>query len=422
MQVVLNANKASPVQTALTEGGTVSLSYAVPLSYPNISKASVKLVPQITFPPGNPHTQSQTFIIPRTQYNYAGMLEFRYTKNFIDVESDNFNIMNVIRSIQFQSNSQPILTIDGDAYKAMVMNSPPSLQDFIYRSSKALNVQTLAPETGASVAPDNVYVSYLPLFASWYQDIEKALNTQLLAQISVEVSYKGATECGIVAAEPLTNFTSKLTCYKYQPDEKTDAIMVARDFSNPDGMLMECFNTITERNALSAGASTLAVPTVVTMTSEVRNPVYKTHVYVAKTNVGTTAPLYGCAYVPIRSISVDVGGSQYLVDYTKFDVNYEQALKGMANHNITPAAVGADSPIVYNKDQCFTIDWSLGGHRDSNTGLASFANLNKPVFKVTLGPVVVDDTNSYSLYLVHEYWNIVKVDGSSRTMSITQSW
>ena len=81
--------------------------------------------------------------------------------------------------------------------------------------------------------------------------------------------------------------------------------------------------------------------------------------------------------------------------------------------------INADA-ITLNASQIITIDWSLLGDRNNNSGLASFANLNRPTFTVTYAnPVTTGDAiGSYTLFLVHEYTNILEVDPASRILAV----
>ncbi|KAH9244352.1 hypothetical protein BASA81_018248 [Batrachochytrium salamandrivorans] len=319
MQVVLNANKASLVQNTLIKDGVQDLSYSTGLSYPIISKSNNLVNPSIGFT-GAPDNNSHTFNIPRSNYNYLGRIKFGFTKKFeIDVtpavagelevpsgggtvvlpepaeysksEAKAFSIFNIIRNVQFKSNGQPILNMDGEAFKAMVMNSPASFQENASYYSQALTAEDEEPVVVED--PDDIHtcVSYLPLFASWYQSIDKALNTSELDQIEIQVTYKTYVESGLSSA--LSNFTARFECFKYAPDPETNKKMIMKDFSKP--IIMECFNTFTERRPAALSDSSA---TVFPFTSDVNYPCYKTPIFVAKVTLqmmSTVAPIFQSA-------------------------------------------------------------------------------------------------------------------------------
>ncbi|KAH9259028.1 hypothetical protein BASA81_002648 [Batrachochytrium salamandrivorans] len=418
MQVVLNANKASYVQNALVKGGTQELYYYVPPSDPNISKANHELQPFIGFS-GAPDNNTHTFNITRAGYHYLGRVKYTGTKTFALNESQTFSIFNMIRNVQWVSNGQPILNMDGEAFKAMVMNNTAPFQEHAHRYCRALNPLTERPI--ATAQADNVqFVTYLPLFGSWYTTIEKALNTTELEQIQVSITYKTFSESGMSVSP--TIFNAKFENYTYMPDTETYNKMVAKDYASP--IIMQCFNTFTERRPIgvvfNAGATTR-----IEVISEVVVPAYKTHIFVAKTNTQATDPVFGCPLVPISAVSVAMGGDYYVSNYSKSMMNYEQAVRGNSCHTVGPTVTTtlteSISTVGFNENQCITIDWSLGCSRDEATGLASMANLNKPVYSIDVGPYTApagENVGSYWVFLVHEYWNILQVQPGTKTLAI----
>ncbi|KAH9259643.1 hypothetical protein BASA81_002065 [Batrachochytrium salamandrivorans] len=422
MQVVLNANKASLVQNTLIKDGVQDLSYSTGTSFPIVSKSNSAVPPTTSFT-GAPDNNSHSFNIPKSNFNYLGRLKFSADATFIEDESYTFSALNLIRNVQFKSNGQPILSMDGEAFKALIMNSPAPFQINAFRYAQALEPTDEEPIPGD--AGTHKIVTYVPLLASWYQSIEKALNTSKLGQIDIQVTYKTYSESGLTA--PLANFIAKFECYKYAPDPETYNKMVLKDFSKP--IIMECFNTHTERFQVTLSATQA---TEFQFASGVLYNVYKSHLFVAKvgTNGGTDGgdPVVspGCPQLQINSISLEVGGDTYLNNYTRSMVNYEQAVRGFSSLVIEPSideAGGDDgnvrgSKVSFNENQAYVVEWSLGCHRDYNTGLASMANLNKPAYTIKLPKVNAGEENTYWVYLVHEYWNILEVQAGTTDLVV----
>lgn len=425
MQVVLNADKESYVQNTVIKGGVEDLSYYTPPSFPVISKANNEMNPTGTFS-GAPDNQTHTFELLPAGIHYLARCKFNGIKDFAVGESVTFNILNMIRNVQFFSNSQPILSMSGEAFKVMTMNNTAPFQEHAYRYGMALNPVTEEPITttpGANIP----FVTFLPLHGSWYTAIEKALNTTKIQRLQISITYKGYTESGMSA--PCTEFKAKLENFTYSPDQETLNKMVTKDFSS--SIIMQCFDTKTERMQLPAGFAFNAGATTTRFefASETSVPAYKTHIFIAKTNTLGAAPIYGCPYLPISAISIDFGGVPYVTNYTKSMMNYEQAVRGNSCHIIGPVITTASSQktssVGFNENQCITADWSLLCTRDENTGLVAMRNLGKPNYVIDIAPfnptATGEQASSYTVFVVHEYWSILNTDPASKTISVAAS-
>lgn len=403
-QEVLNSNANSVVEKTLTAGAVKSLAYITNESYPNISKTDTLVSPYLSFT-ASPDGQSHTFNIPRSGFNYGGMLRFDSTwlADLPVTSVAGFDITNLILNIQFVSAGQPILTITGEGYRAMLRNlDNAALQTFARKYTRLIDPDTNEPRNPSAVVTAGLTsFSYLPVLASWYGSIEKALNVGELTQIQLVISYKGGSLPMGLAATP-SSLKCNFQCLRYMPDADTYKRMLQRDFSAP--LIMEGFNTLTERLPLIAG-NTLGVE----FKSSANQAIYKTHVFVQATGV------IGSPYHPITRLSVSVGGQPYLNRYTPQMINFGQAFKGMFSDSvIIEDDPTAPNQLARNKDHVLTIDWSLECHRDSNTGLASFAGLNRPDFSVEWATLTTP--SQYSLYLVHEYWNVLEIDSTKTLM------
>lgn len=404
MQTILNSNKTSLVNSFLTSNGekTQSLAYSTDESFPNLSDRMTVVSPYISFS-GAPDNASDTFNIPRSNLWYGARLQFKAVNTLATGDQTAYVGLNIIKQIEFICNGSPFFTASGEALKALIMNSKPQFQEFAYRYALPCNQVTEDP---SSIA-DTTWVSYVPILASWFGKFpEKALDCSMLEQIQVVVTYKSRSESGLTNG--ITSLVTKLHTYKYLPDSETYNKMLVANMKS--GLLQECFNTSTERQQIG---TSLATPQV--FISNVFYPVYKTHIFIAKSGTSGTAPAsIGCRYVNIDSISVDIGGESYMSNFSKSMINYKQAIAENGNSLVT-----TNTALTRNPNQIVTIDWSLLCGRDSNSGLASFANLNRPTFTVTSsGALVGDAFTDYWLYVVHEYWNILEIDPASKVIAV----
>ncbi|KAH9253738.1 hypothetical protein BASA81_008356 [Batrachochytrium salamandrivorans] len=378
---------------------------------------------------GAPDGNTHTFKIPPAGIHYLGMVRYEGTKSFALNEAPTFSVYNTIRNVQFFSNGQPILTMTGEAFKITLMNNKAPLQEFCYRYSRALAPVTEEPLDGTAVANAN-FVTYLPLFASWYQEIEKALNTTKSENIEISITYKSGAESGF-GINSLSKFSPKFENFTYMPDAETYNKMITKDYSS--SILMNLGNSYTEQTQLISVDP--ANVTRLEFQSKATVAAFKSHIFIAKNNstANTGFYKYGCPHIPIAAVSVGFSGDYY----TKAMLNFEQAVRGNSSHIVAPivteAAAGAGgnlirtSAIGFNENQCYTIDWSLLCDRDDNTGMVALGKLGNPIFSIDIAPYVLtpaggaaaaEQASSYNLYVVHEFWNIGKTDPGTGTISI----
>jgi hypothetical protein len=406
-QVVLNSNSASLVQNQLTKNGAKvqSLAYSTNDSFPNLSQKASVVSPYVSFT-GAPDSNSDTFNVPQSNLWFLGRLQFTATHALTADEINDYVGLNIIRNIDFVCNGQPFLSMTGEAFKAVVMSSEAQFQEFSYRYALPLDPASEDVVAGGVSS----WISYVPLFGSWFTDAAKALNCSELAQLQVVITYKTRAESGLSAQ--ISNLVAKLHTYKYLPaSEAYNKIVV----SNMQNSLMECFNTITERQQLITGTS---IASAISFTSNIFYPVYKTHIFIAKNNTtGTDQALsLGCPYINIDTLSVDVGGENYFTNFKRSMINYPQAVGNMGNA-ISTSSTG----VQRNSKQIMTINWGLLTDRKSNSGLASMANLNRPLYTITPNATAIpagQDISDYWVFLVHEYWNILEVDPASKVLSV----
>jgi len=404
MQVVINSNKASRVQNTLTQKGVEDLSYDTNPSFPNLSKRMTEVSPYIGFG-GAPDNASHTINIPKSNLWYLGRLKFTYITTLAAGDITALVGQNIIRNLQFVCNGQPFAEFSGEAIKMLIQDSPKDFQDHCnYYSYPLTSTEALATVTEAS----GTYISYLPLFGSWFENIQKALDCSYVEQIQLVITYKTYTEAGLSAQ--MSSLNTVVQTYKYLPDPETYNKILAENRLNNT---LECYNTFTERQVLTGSVSSPQI-----FTSSIFYPCYKTHLFIAKTNTNGTAPILGCPQLRISSVSVDIGGENLYTSMLKSAINYEQAVRKMSSFSLSNAGVPS-----FNLKQAVTIDWSLLCDRKSNSGLASMANLSRPQFTVNIADTLGTGAaiGDYTLFLVHEYWNILVIDPETRIISVEAS-
>lgn len=430
-QLILNSNKASLVQNEITRDGSVVLSKANPLSYPNISKKVTAIKPYIPAPTSLANGGTATFNVPRAHMWYGARLKLIYTTDLTAAsEYKKHYGLNAIRQIDLMCNGQSFMTLSGEAIKTLVADSNPAFQAHTYRYALACDATTELPATATGAV---AYVSYVPLFGTWFQRPENAIDCSNTEQVQVVVAFKTTSETGLAVA--MTNFDCELITYKYQIENDEYQKVLAENSKNT---LMECYNTFTERMNCTGN-----LLTVQTFTSSAYFPIFKTYIFCAKNAVSVTDPVnigLGCPYFPIRSVKVSVGGEDYIASgISRSTMDYERAIRdiggfyGDSSGNIVAGSLVGNNTLTDNNNTEFigmyVIDWSLKAGRDGNTGLCSFANLPRPQFEVVIGGAQLRATNAptltpigeYSLYFVHLYWNVIQHDPATKVLSVQAS-
>ncbi len=415
MDQIILANQQSEVEKKELSNGSKDLKYATAEPYPIFGKSYRVVNPAPSFPAGDPGSKSMTFNIPTGFYNHFARFKFMYTITTADgTEGLTPLAMNLVDYIRFFSNGSQFFEITGAAYRGLVMDLPEYKREYILRYARPMKLAEVPIAAAATTAGA---FSYLPLLTSWYTgSFEKSINTSIAQNLSVEIRFRTREEAGLSAALDL--FTASLDLRYWKPEDKIYKELLDKNYTNP--LTMECWNTLTEVVPLSAGFTTGTS----TWQSQCPYNVFKTIVYIAKKNM-TVNTVYGCPMQPITSISLTVGGTPYILNYSKSMMDLEGVFNGQRSSGSVPsvAAVANSGNIVTYSGAAaepIVINWSALGSENSNTGLAFFKELQKPVFDVnwTFTTLGGEASSAYSIYFCHYFWVIDTIAQGSITTSV----
>lgn len=412
MDQIILANQQSELEKAELKNGSKDLQYSAAMPYPIFGKANKIYAPRISFPSGDPSGNQMTFDVATAFYNHLSRFRFNYklvctgAVEEVDAYARLPIAMLLLDYIRFMDNGVQLMELKGSAYRGLVMNLPQHKRDYILRYARPLDASDNVPTL---IVGNNEVHSFLPLLSSWFTgSFEKAINTSIVQTMQIEIKFKTLAEAGLKTGA-ITAFTGSIDMRYWKPEDKIYRELLDKNYVNP--LAMETWDSIVEEVPCDAGAGGGSLVTQ-RWPSKVPYFTFKTIAYVAKKNMEVTT-VVGCPFQAIESVSLTMGGTQYLDNYTRSMCEFEGLMNGMRSCGIASSIVASTETTITGQmylanstHEIFPIDYSAICSENSNTGGAFFSKLNNPEFTVRWRFNQFDGENSsaYSLYLVHYHW------------------
>lgn len=402
MQSLISANQKSITETKMVESsnGYVPF-YANEPSFPELGIQFQKISPYITATV--PHNNSITFKLPAgAGFLYDASMGFQCTYTIAADDAVNAPIgINMIRSIEWLSNGQPIVYKTGSAIWAQTVK----WTDIPYQQHVLRYAKMLVPATEAVAAATNTsFLTYCPLSESFLTQVEKSLLLSKIADLQLRVTFNSIAECGLRTGGGITAITPTLYVQTYQPKLSVMQEMLTNDWSKR--LVMQSVNTYTEVSPLVTGTAATVTSTRYTLT--VPFLVFKSHFFIR----GITAVAdVGLAHVKLNNISMNLNGTTFLDAMPLSRMNTCAAKNSTCVVNVGTPATAAQ--LQYG-DEILTIDWGVLCGRGQNSGTAFFQELQGTNVTVTY-PDVGDQVAAanYRLYVVHETYQTLAYEPSS---------
>jgi len=387
MQSLISANQKSVTEAKMVEAGTYVPFYGNEATYPKLGVQFQKISPYITA--AVPHNNSITFKLPAgAGFLYEASLGFLCTYTIAGDDAIARPIgMNMIRSLEWLSNGQPISYTTGNALWAKMKTvNNASFQKFSFRYAAMLVPVT---EEHAAAA-DTTFQTYCPLPESFLMEIEKALLLNKINDLQLRVTFNSVAECGLRTGGGITAFTPTLFVQTYMPELSVYQQMVESDWSKR--LVMQATNTYTE-------VGTLATVTSANYTITCPFLVYKTHIYIRSVIAVANE---GLDKGNITSLTMNLNGVTFLDAMPTSRLISHASKCGVNNDEVTAA-----DALEFAEDH-ITIDWGILCKRSQNSGTAFFQELKGTNLAATF--TAVGATANYRLYVVHEYFNNIAYD------------
>lgn len=390
MQNVISSNQKSIVQSKFEELGSVIPFAANEASFPALGIQYNKISPYINVT-GAVANNSITFKLPAgSGFMYEASVGFNCTYT-IDA-TDNLDApigINMVRSIEWLSNGQPIVYKTGHAIWAQIKTwKEITFQKFALKYAKMLKPATEA----IAVSGDTSFLTYLPLCDSFLTQVEKALLLNKIADLQLRITFNTTAESGLRTAGGITACTSTLYVQTYLPKLSVYQEMVTNDWSKR--LLMESINSYTE-------VATLATATTTTYTLTCPFLVFKSH-FVVRNVVAVSGK--GIDDFRITSFTLNLGGTRFCDALPTSRMNSCASKYGTANSNVAAA-----DAITYGND-ILTIDWGVLAGRGANTGTAFLQELQGSNIDITFSTVTT--AANARLFVIHETFNTLAFDPS----------
>lgn len=393
MQSLISSSQKSVTLSKFREASSYVPLYANEPSFPNLGVQFQRVYPNGGFP-AVPHNNSVTFKLPPGAGFMSNMsLQTSCTYTIAADDSIDSPIgINMIRTIEFLANGQPIVSKTGPALWAQVKKwGSSSFQKFSLKHASMLN----ASEVYASAA-DTSFITYTPFVDTFLNSAEKFLLLNKIGDLQVRFTFNSVAECGLRTGAGITAATYALFVDTYMPELSVYESMVSADWTNK--LLMQNLNTYTEVYTLSStttGTGFFYVPF----------PVCKTHIFVR--GITATANI-GLDQSRITSITMNVGGTDMISNFPTSRLNERAARHGICSDGVEFVADESNDEIFDN--EITTIDWGVLCGREQNSGIYFGQELKGTYFNITF-PAVGTAAN-FRIYACHEYFqNIAYSDG-----------
>lgn len=384
MQSVISSNQKSITETKMEESsnGFVPF-YANEPTFPALGIQYQSINPYINIT-GAPANNSVTFKLPAgAGFLYEASVGFVCTYTIDATDNVNAPIgINMIRSIEWLSNGQPIVYKTGHAIWAQVLTwKEPQFQQFMLKYSKMLKPAT----EKIAAAADTSFLTYLPLMDSFLTQVEKALLLNKINDLQLRITFNSTAESGLITAGGITAVTNTLYVQTYMPKLSVYQEMVTQDWSKK--LVMQSVNTYTEVAPLSAVTSTSYTLTCPFLA-------FKSH-FAVKSVVAVAS--VGVQQYDINSFTMNLNGVTFTNAMPTSRMNSCASKYGTSNTSVA----GADAVTFAN--DILTVDWGVLCGRSQNSGTAFLQELQGSNISITFDTVTT--AANARLFVVHEVFN-----------------
>jgi hypothetical protein len=393
---ILSSNESSVILNSLNERKTKDLSYSVGESYPILAKQYRELQPNNT----SAVISGGEIVFNINKQNLLRDMQikttFTTTTTSIGVTT---NIgLNMYEWIQLRTNNKVILTMSDAYIWARTQQCGEAKQNAIFRRSLPLAATTELPALSLTA------VTYTPVFSSFFENVASSFDLYFYEQLSLACKVNTSTRGGFVGDIATNSVNATLWVWTYRLDAKADAMLKAKNQSISKPLTMLCYNTYTESQVCTSTTQN-------TMRLNVNYPVFNTYIMIRS----GTAALAGIQF-KIDSFELSLGGTKLLENVPYLVANWESCSAGASSLQTT-----STTATTYDDSKCIAINWGMEPwNRVSNSGAVSFAQINYPTITVNTQNTMTPAA-SYTIYVVHEYWQVLQLDATNGSVNIAIS-
>lgn len=422
MDVIISANLESQTLTSLQRAQVTSFEYDLPKNYPNLSKQKVQVNPAgaltVTGSPGI-DGQVQTFTLPQ----YGLMTDILFQASLTTTGNNNINVVgsaartnpnqggaSLFSSVWLMSNNKVICT-NTDGY-LRVRNTTGTIHNQLSQS-KVTQYFSTDLTTPATVWSNNIVVTYVPFYCSFFERIENALDLAFVNQLQIQVTYNTYTAMGLVS--PITAATTTLWMSYYNLELPKLAELRSLNFPASASYIALGYDVYQETGQLTDSL------TSTTIYPQCQNCAFASHIFLKNR---TTNQLLN-----ITQLTVSMGGRVLFQSIPVMVLNREADKYGgsgviqidnWSSQQIDTATTATTlnvKPIIdLTPIRPVTIWWGLDNNRTFNSGAVSLHNISNLSFALSCA-----STSTTDWYVVTEYWTLVSINPADGNISVSQS-
>jgi len=396
--LVLESNRSSVILSSLAKAEVLDLSYEIEPSFPILSK-----LPRV-ITANNPATiaaqamngQEITFNI-----NKAMLLRDLYIRTTFTTTTTSLAVtypvgLNIFEYIQIKTNNKVIHTLTGEAIRSWLENKNSSPRVQAWRMALPL----VAATEGVNATSTAASATYTYIPCSFFDQTKNNFDLNFYEQLSVTCKFNTVARAGM----PTTTLdASSLYMWLWRPDDKYYDMLRSKNQNPSKPLNMLCWNSYTERLACTSTTTT-------TMRLNCNYPVFKTVFRIKPITLAL-----GGVEATITSYAFSIGGTELISTMTKLVGEWEKHKFG-AN---TLVCTTNGSTVTKSDNDGITIDWGMEPQNwVSNSGACSFTQLNYPQLVVNYPSLTAAD---YEVVVTHFYWNILTLDSTNGSVSVTLS-
>lgn len=419
--LVIQSNESSALLRTLVDAETLDISYNFKPSYPLLYQAPRAIRPKQD-PNGAPAGQEVIFDL--NKYMILRNLEIRTTLTKGITGTGDFTNppakfygLSLYEWIQLRTNNKVIMTLSDSYIRARVDNLPDHQKQAVLRRALALDsVKADAADLLEDIAggDDTSFVTYTPIFSTFFEDVRNNLNLNFLEQFQVACKFNSTVASG--SNEVYTSAVPELWVWSWIPDQTYLNFLTAKNHKEGGFLNMLTYNSYKETFPL--GTDTTATTTTAKL--RCNYPVFNIHfAIVSKLPVANDGS--STAIAPIDNYELRMGGVSVSGVVPYLVGNYEKEMKGGSCNVLTNAS--AIERVQPNGTSSYsgwsTIPFSLEMQdRTFCSGAVSFNNINVPELVLNYPTRVVAN---FELQVVYEYWNTLTINDQG-ICNLTQSY
>lgn len=405
VQNTLSANAASNLLQILAGIKTQDLSYKIKPTYPFLARKIYSLQPKQTVS-GAPASKEAIWDLNKAWLNNGLRIQTTITKPGTAGTSnpaDKYYGLTMYETITLRTNNVTLATLTDSYIRARVDHLPDGAKQHCLRYSLALVPTTEIPVTDVDAT---TFVTYTPIFSSFFEHITANLNLNFLEQFQIVARFNTTVNSG--ANEAYSTASPVLQVFNWSPDATYMSALKA--LNNPTGSVMSMLTYNSSRESFALDSDT-GVAARLRCNYPVFNMYFAVVCKTAAADLGIASSLS-----PINTVDLTIGGDSMFGSAIPLStLDYMNEMSGAISSNVL-TSISAVSRAVLTVGTGTYSGWRripfclMPDDRTFCSGAMAFSGINNPILTLTM-PDVGTSTN-FELVTVYESWQLISISSS----------